>query len=334
MTQAPQFDVVAIGNAIVDVLASADDDFLDAEAMVKGGMRLISAEEARALYGKMGPAREISGGSGANTIAGLASLGRRCGFVGQVADDQFGRIFSHDVRALGVTFDVPAMGAEPPTAQCLIFVTPDGQRTMNTYLGASQNLAPDAVDPALIEGAAILYLEGYLWNADASREAMRKAIGIAHAAGRKVALTLSDIFVITGHGAEFLAMCDAGEIDILFANDAEVRALMAMEDVGEAVAALAARVPLLVCTHGPKGAEAHRDGESARIAAEPIDELVDTTGAGDLFASGFLAGLTEGRPLETCLRMGAICAAECIQHWGPRPEAELKALVDRTLAGS
>lgn len=326
----PAYDVVAIGNAIVDVLASADDAFIASEAMAKGGMRLISADEARALYGKMGPAREISGGSGANTIAGLASLGRRCGFIGQVADDQFGRVFTHDIRALGVTFDVPPFGAEPPTAQCLIFVTDDGQRTMNTYLGASQFLGADAVDPALVRDAAILYLEGYLWNADASREAMRKAIRIAHEAGRKVALTLSDVFVIDGHRDEFLAMCDAREIDILFANEAEVRSLMQMDDVTAAVLALARRVPLLVCTHGANGAGAHRGDESARVAAEPIDRLVDTTGAGDLFAAGFLAGLVERRSLEEALRMGAICAAECIQHWGPRPEADLKALVAAT----
>lgn len=327
----PVLDVVAIGNAIVDVLAPTDDTFLAAEGLLKGGMRLIDAAEANALYGKMGPAREISGGSAANTMAGLASLGHRCGFVGQVAEDQFGKVFTHDIRALGVAFDTPARGDEPPTAQCLILVTPDGQRTMNTFLGASQFLNPDAVDAAVIESAAILYLEGYLWNADASRDAMRKAIGIAHAAGRKVALTLSDVFVIEGHRDEFLAMIAKGEIDILFANDAEVRSLMQTGDVAAAVAALAARVPMLVCTHGPAGAEAHAGADHARVAAEPIAQMVDTTGAGDLFAAGFLAGQAQGRGLEASLRMGAIAASECIQHWGPRPETELKTLIAKTL---
>jgi sugar/nucleoside kinase (ribokinase family) len=326
MTQ-PSLDVVAIGNAIVDVISSEADDFIVAEGLTKGGMQLIDASRATELYGRMGPGKEISGGSAANTIAGIAALGGKCGFVGQVADDQLGKVFTHDIRAIGVTFDTPARGAEPPTAQCLILVTPDGQRTMNTFLGASQFLPAAALDTALIESAAILYLEGYLWDPEEPRAAMRNAIGVAKTAGRKVALTLSDAFVIDRYRADFMAMIDVGDIDILFANDVEICSLTQNDDFDGAVAMIASKVPMLVVTQGAEGAIAVSGGVTTRVKAEPVDKVVDTTGAGDLFAAGFLAGQAQGRTIADSLTIGAVCAAEVISHYGPRPEADLTALV-------
>jgi sugar/nucleoside kinase (ribokinase family) len=327
----PKYDVLAIGNAIVDVLANTDDAFIAAEGLTKGGMTLIDADRAKALYDAMGPAREISGGSAANTLAGLAGLGYKTAFIGQVADDQLGEVFAHDIRSIGIDFTVPARPGQPPTARCLILVTPDAQRTMNTFLGAAQFLPESAIDEVKIENSAWLYLEGYLWNAPESRAAMTRAIAIAKNAGRKVALTLSDAFVVYGHRDEFFALMDDGSLDLLFANDTEVRAMMEMEDTDAAVKALAARVPMLVCTHGAAGAEAYDRGLHARVAAEPAPKLTDTTGAGDLFAAGVFAGLVEGRPLDQCLTIGAVCAAEVISHYGARPEADLKTLVSARL---
>jgi sugar/nucleoside kinase (ribokinase family) len=262
----------------------------------------------------------------------MAALGRTCGFVGQVASDQLGEVFTHDIRAIGVRFDTPARSAEPATARCLILVTPDGQRTMNTFLGASQFLPAAAIDASLIADSAILYLEGYLWDPEEPRAAMRAAIDIARSKGRKVAFTLSDAFCISRHGADFRSLIDDGLIDILFSNDSEVHALMGTDDVASAVTALSAKVPTLVVTHGADGAEAHSGGEHARVAAEPVAKVVDTTGAGDLFAAGFLSGQAEGKSLHDSLVMGAVCAAEVISHYGPRPEADLRALVDARLA--
>ncbi len=324
---AASLDVVAVGNAIVDIIAAADDALIDAEGLTKGGMQLVDAARADVLYGKMGTAHEISGGSAANTIAGMAALGRKCGFIGQVADDQFGKVFSHDIRAIGVDFTTPMRGEEPPTAQCLIFVTPDGQRTMNTFLGASQYLPAKALDKVMIERAAVLYLEGYLWDPEEPRGAMREAIAIAKNAGRKVAFTLSDNFVISRHGDDFRALLNAGDIDILFANEGEICTLMDTEDFEAAVAAAAPLAQTLVVTRSEKGAIAIQKGVRAEVAAEPVDKVVDTTGAGDLFAAGFLAGQAEGRSLADSLIMGSVCAAEIISHYGPRPEADLKALV-------
>jgi sugar/nucleoside kinase (ribokinase family) len=326
-----RLDIVAIGNAIVDILAHADDSLIAELGLVRGGMQLIDAALAEALYARMGQAVEISGGSAANTIAGMAGLGRKCGFIGQVADDQFGKVFSHDIRTIGVEFDTPAREGHPPTAQCLIFVTPDGQRTMNTFLGASQHLGSAALDRAMIESAAILYLEGYLWNADASRGAMAEAIAMAKGAGRKVAFTLSDSFVIHGHRDEFLSMMAAGDIDILFANEAEILTLTGAPDFETAVAQAALKVPTLVVTRSEKGAIAIQGGARADVPSEPVDRVVDTTGAGDLFAAGFLAGQAEGRSLSDSLIMGAVCASEVISHMGPRPEKDLKALVSARL---
>ncbi len=324
---AAKYDVLAIGNAIVDVIAETDDAFIELEGLTKGGMTLVDADQARALYGKMGPGREISGGSAANTLAGLAALEHECAFIGQVADDQLGEVFAHDIRATGIDFEVPARPGQPPTARCLILVTPDAQRTMNTFLGASQFLPSEQINAELIQSAAILYLEGYLWDPEEPRAAMRSAIDLARAAGRKVALTLSDAFVISRHGPDFLAEMDAGRIDILFANEVEITALAGTDDFEAAVAAIAAKVPLLVVTRGEHGAIAMRGDERVSVNAEPVAQLVDTTGAGDLFAAGVLAGLSEGRELKDCLTMGAICAAEVISHYGARPEADLRALV-------
>ncbi|WP_174274139.1 adenosine kinase [Sphingomonas bacterium] len=324
----PSLDIIAIGNAIVDVLASADEAFLTEHGMTKGAMRLLDADEAETLYAAMGAGREISGGSAANTLAGAAALGATCAFIGQVATDQLGEVFTHDIRAQGVAFETKARDLPEPTARCLILVDEgDGQRTMNTYLGAAQYLEPDAIDAARIAGASILLLEGYLWDPAEPREAMRRAIRMAHDAGRKVALGVSAVFCILNHRADFLEMLDRRDIDILFANEEEVLALAGVEDFEEAVAFVAARVPLLVTTRGADGAIAIAGGERASVPAEPIDRIVDTTGAGDLFSAGFLVGHVRGRSLEDCLTMGAIAAAEVISHWGARPEAKLDALV-------
>ena len=324
---APSYDVVAIGNAIVDILSPSDDAFLAREGMAKGSMQLVfSPEDADTLYAKMGPGQEVSGGSAANTIAGIAALGGRCGFIGQVADDQLGEVFAHDIRAAGIRFDTPSRPGQPTTARCLIFVTPDGQRTMNTFLGASQFLPEDALDRALIADAAILYLEGYLWDPEQPRAAMRAAIDVARQAGRKVAFTLSDTFCISRHGDDFRALLADGLIDILFANEAELAALAGTGDFEGAVAQIATQAPTLVVTRGEQGAIAVQGGARASVPAQPIERVVDTTGAGDLFAAGFLHGQAQGKGLEASLTLGAICAAEVISHVGARPLADLKAL--------
>ena len=328
---ADRLDIVAIGNAIVDVLANADDAFLAREGLLKGGMQLINAEQARDLYSRMGPGREISGGSAANTLAGAAALGRSCAFVGQVADDQLGAVFAHDIRANGVRFDTPMRPGEPPTARCLIMVSPDGERTMNTFLGASHYLPMESIAGDLIARARILYLEGYMWDPAEPREVMREAIRIARAAGNTVAMTLSVNFIIELHRSDLQALIDNGSIDILFVNDDEVRCLTQNDDLEAAMAEVAAQVSLLVVTMGAEGAAAFRGGKRFTVAAEPVAKVVDTTGAGDLFAAGFLAGHSEGREVSDCLRMGAIAAAEVISHYGARPEANLRALVDEAL---
>jgi sugar/nucleoside kinase (ribokinase family) len=327
----PTLDVIAIGNAIVDVMAPCDDALIERLDLNKGGMTLIDTDQANSLYAAMGPAREISGGSAANTLAGLAALGSRCAFIGQVADDQLGEVFAHDIRAGGIAFATPARADEPPTARCLIFVTPDGQRTMNTFLGASQFLPATALDETVIASAQVLYLEGYLWDPEEPRAAMRRAIAASRNAGRKVAFTLSDAFVISRHGDDFRALIAAGEIDILFANHVELAALTGLDDFDAGLAALAPQVSLLVVTRGEEGAVAVQGGEQFAVPAEPIEHLVDTTGAGDLFAAGFLHGHVTGRPVGECLTLGAIAAAEIISHYGARPEADLKALAKARL---
>lgn len=329
---APKYDVVAVGNAIVDVLARSDDAFLAEHALAKGGMQLIDAAMAESLYADMGPGMEISGGSAANTLAGLAALGKSCAFIGQVCDDQLGGVFAHDIRALGISFDTPALATEPPTARCLILVTPDAQRTMNTFLGASQYLPAAAVDTALIQSAGILYLEGYLWDPEQPRAAMRAAIEAARAAGRKVAFTLSDSFVIDRHRADFIDLIDRGMIDILFSNEAEIQSLAQVDGFDTAVAVIAPRVPLLVSTRSEKGAIAMVGGQRHEAPAAPVAQVVDTTGAGDLFAAGFLAAHIDGRPVGDCLKLGAAAAAEVISHFGARPEADLKLIRARLFA--
>jgi sugar/nucleoside kinase (ribokinase family) len=326
-----RLDVLAIGNAIVDVIADADDGFVAQEVMHKGAMRLIDEAEAVRLYGAMGPGRELSGGSAANTAAGVASLGLKAGFIGQLADDQLGTIFAHDIRSLGVEFDTPPRSDVGASARCLILVTPDAQRTMNTYLGAAQKLGPDAVENGFVGEARILYLEGYLWDPEEPRQAMYKAMDAAHAAGTKVAFTLSDSFVVDRHRSDLMRLLDDGRIDILFANEAEVTQLAGAGDFDGAVASVASKVPTLVATRSELGAVAVRGGKRVNVPAERIEKLVDTTGAGDLFAAGFLAGEARGLGLERSLRLGAICAAEVIQHYGARPEADLKALASGLL---
>ncbi|MFT4026481.1 MAG: adenosine kinase [Novosphingobium sp.] len=321
----PLYDVIGVGNAIVDVMAPCDEAQIAQLGMERGAMTLIDANRAEELYEAMGAAREVSGGSAANTLAGLAALGARCAFIGQVADDQFGRVFAHDIRAGGIAFETPVRVGDPPTAQCLIFVSPDGQRTMNTYLGASQFLPAEALDEAQIAAAKVLYLEGYLWDPEQPRAAMRRAIEAARGAGREVAFTLSDAFVIARHGDDFRALIEAGEIDILFANEAELLALTGAADFEAGLASLAPKVPTLVATRSEKGAVAVERGTRAEVPAAPAT-VVDTTGAGDLFAAGFLYGHVRGRSLEERLKLGAICAGEIISHYGARPEADLKAL--------
>ncbi|MGE5562999.1 MAG: adenosine kinase [Bacillota bacterium] len=327
-----RLDVLAIGNAIVDVIADSDDDFLAREGMHKGAMRLIDEAEAVRLYASMAAARETSGGSAANTVAGVASLGLRAGFIGQLADDQLGSIFAHDIRSLGVEFDTAARSDVGATARCLILVTPDAQRTMNTFLGAAQRLGPDAVDPARVAETGILYLEGYLWDPEEPRQAMYKAMEAARDAGTKVAFTLSDSFVVDRHRADLMRLLDERRIDILFANQAEAESLAEAGEVDAAMDALKDRVETLVVTRHEHGALAIRGGQRVEVPAEPIERLVDTTGAGDLFAAGFLAGEARGLGLERSLRLGAICAAEVIQHYGARPEADLRALAGGVLA--
>jgi sugar/nucleoside kinase (ribokinase family) len=323
-------DVVGLGNAIVDVIAHAEDAFLAAEGMAKGAMTLIEAERAETLYARMGPGVESSGGSAANTMAGIASLGGRAAFIGKVKDDQLGAIFAHDIRAAGVAFRTrPARGGAP-TARCLIFVTPDAQRTMNTYLGASVELGPEDVDEALIAAAQVTYLEGYLWDRPRAKDAFRKAARIAHEAGRKVALTLSDPFCVERHRAEFQELV-RGPVDILFANEAEIRALWQVRDFDAALSATRGLVQIAALTRSEKGSVVLSNGKTESVPAEPVQRVVDTTGAGDLFAAGFLHGLTQGRPPAEAARIGAIAAADVIAHVGARPERPLKALVAERL---
>ena len=324
--------MLAIGDAVVDVIAAAEDSFLVEEGLVKGSMRVLDAEGATRLYALMRQARETSGGSAANTMAGVAALGRRAGFVGQVADDQLGEIFIHDIRALGVEFVTPPKSGGEPTGRCLILVTPDAQRTMNTFRGAAHALTVDALDADQIAGAAILYLEAYLWRSEGPRAAMREAMRIAHDAGRMVAFTLSDIACVAPHRSEIMGLIESGALDLLFANDVEIRALAEIDDRDAAIDAIAAKLPQLVVTCGSEGALAVENGRRVTVPIARIGKgVVDTTGAGDLFAAGFLVGQAQGRGLEDSLRIGAIAAAEVISHFGARPEADLQALVAQSL---
>jgi sugar/nucleoside kinase (ribokinase family) len=323
---AANFDVVGIGNAIVDVIAHAEEAFLVREGFVKGTMTLIDAPRAEALYQMMGPAVEVSGGSVGNTMAGLASLGGSGGYIGKVRDDFLGQVYRHDITAVGIRFDTPAATSGPGTARCLVLVTPDGQRTMGTYLGACADLGPADIDPDLIAEAEITYLEGYLYDPPQAQEALRKAAAVAHAAGRKVALSLSDPFCVGRHRNAFRDLVD-GHIDILFANEAEICSLYETADFAEAAAAVRGHVAIAALTRSAAGSVILADSAEHVVAAAPVAHVVDTTGAGDLYAAGFLYGLTRGLPLPTCGAIGSLCAAEIISHVGARPETVLSRLV-------
>jgi sugar/nucleoside kinase (ribokinase family) len=323
---APRYDVLGIGNAIVDVLARAEDDFLVAQGMRKGAMALIDEARAEAIYAAMGPAIEISGGSAANTIVGVASLGARAAFIGKVKDDALGKVFSHDIRAAGVGFATSPAADGPSTARCYVLVTPDGERTMNTYLGAAQHLRAGDIDEAMVRDAAITYLEGYLWDPPEAKDAFKRAAQIAHAAGHRVALTLSDAFCVDRYRDEFIDLIRSGTVDIVLANEGELRSLYQTADFDSAVAELRADASLAVVTRSEQGClVVTRDGTQA-VPASTVERVVDTTGAGDLFAAGFLSGLARGRDHVTCAKLGALAAGEVIQHLGARPEVSLKAL--------
>jgi adenosine kinase len=321
-----KYDVLGIGNAIVDVIARAEDDFLVKQKMQKGGMALIDEPRAEAIYDAMGPAVESSGGSAANTIVGIAGFGARSAFIGKVKDDELGRAFAHDIRAAGVAFDTPPASDGPSTARCYVLVTPDGERTMNTYLGAAQDLHPADVDPAQIAASAITYLEGYLWDPPHAKEAFRKAAKIAHDAGRKVALTLSDAFCVGRYRAEFLDLIRTGTVDLVFANESELKSLYETGDFDTAAKALRGDARLAAVTRSEKGCVVMSKEAMLEVPAAPIRKMVDATGAGDLFAAGFMFGLARGRDHRTAARLGALAAAEVIQHIGARPEVSLKAL--------
>jgi len=325
----PSFDVLGIGNAIVDVIARTEEDFLVHQRLTKGSMRLIETDEAERLYGLMGAAIETSGGCAGNTVAGVASLGGRAAFIGKVADDLLGDVYRHDMRALGIHFDTPPLAGGDPTARSLILITPDGERTMNTYLGAAQLLDPADVDETTVAAAGITYLEGYLWDRPRAKDAFRKAAKVAHAAGRQVALTLSDSFCVDRFRDEFLGLLRDGSVDILFANSAELHALYQTSDFDTAVAALRADAKLAAVTAGANGAFVVSPHAVEAVPAIPVETIVDTTGAGDLFAAGFLHGLARGLPLAVCARLGHVAAAEVISHVGPRPATSLKQLAEQ-----
>lgn len=321
-------DIVAVGDAIVDVIASCDDAFLQARGFEKGSMRLLSADDARELYAAIPTAREISGGSAANSMAGAAALGLRAAFIGEIANDQLGAIFAHDMRSLGVQFETPAIEAPPPTGVCLILVTPDAQRTMSTSPGASYELTSSALDPGLIRSAEVTFLEGYLWGPEKPRAAMLEAARIARGAGRSIAFTLSESLRIGDRREGVLGMIEKGLVDILFGNEHEMRHLTGCDGLEACIDALSSKVSTLVMTRGANGAIGVDGGERAEVPAAPLFKVVDTTGAGDLFAAGFLAGRLRGRQLKGCLEAGTIAAAEIISHFGARPEADLKQLVN------
>ena len=322
---ATRYDVVGIGNAIVDIIATCDDAFLSKHDLDKGFMRLIDAKQAEDLYALMGPAIERSGGSAANTIAGLASFGGKAAFIGCVADDQFGRVFTHDCRAIGVDYNTPPATSGAPTALCLVLVTPDGERTMNTFLGASTELGPAEIDEALIAAANVTYLEGYLFDKPEAKQAFHHAAKLAAQAGRKTALTLSDAFCVDRHRDDFRKLVHHG-VDILFANETEITALFEVNSFDEAVTAVRGECDVAILTRSAAGSLIVTGDEIVEVRPEPVDKVVDVTGAGDLYAAGFLYGFTRALPLATCGRLGSLAAAEVISHIGARPEVPLDKL--------
>jgi len=324
-----KYDVLGIGNALFDVLVRTDEAFLARHGMTKGSMSLIDEARAAAIYQDMGPATEVSGGSAANTIVGVASLGARASYVGKVKDDQIGKLYVHDIRAAGVAFDTPAAKDGPATGCSYILVTADGERTMNTYLGAAQDLSPADIDPVEIAAARIVYLEGYLWDPKNAKDAFVKAAKIAHDARRKVALTLSDSFCVARYRDEFLLLMRNGTVDIVFANESELHSLYLTSDFDTALKQLRNDANLGVVTRSEKGCMVVSSEEAVAVPASPIAQLVDTTGAGDLFAAGFLFGLARDLPYQQCGRLGALAAAEVIQHIGARPQVSLKELAQQ-----
>jgi sugar/nucleoside kinase (ribokinase family) len=327
------YAVCTIGNAIVDILANADDALLAREGITKGAMTLIDAARADALYTKMGSAVEASGGSAGNTAAGIASLGGKVAYIGKVHDDQLGKIFRHDMQAIGVHYSTPAATTGPSTARCLIFVTPDAQRSMNTYLGACVEFGVADLQPDVIKAAQITYLEGYLFDKPAAQDAFRQAAEIARKAGRKMALTLSDTFCVERHRAAFHMLVNEA-VDILFANQQELLALYETSSLDTALAAARQQCALVVTTLSADGAIIAAGEQTVRVAAEPCAKVVDTTGAGDLFAAGFLHGLSQNMPLARCGQLGSLAAAEVISHFGPRPQVNLQKLVEQKLGRS
>jgi len=320
-----KFGVVGIGNAIVDIIARCDEAFLSNHGMEKGFMQLISADQADELYGDVGTAIEQSGGSAANTCAGIASFGGKCAFIGRVAGDQFGDVFAHDIRAIGVAYDTPNSDAGLPTARCLVLVTPDGERTMNTFLGASTQLGASDMDGDRITSAQVTYLEGYLFDKDEAKAAFHEAAKLARTAGRKVALTLSDAFCVDRHRDDFLSFVRGG-VDILFANESEITSLYQMNSFDDAAGAVRAECEIAVLTRSEAGAVIISGNDTILVPAEPVEKVADATGAGDLYAAGFLYGLTQDRSLEECGKLGALAASEIISHIGARPEVSLKEL--------
>ena len=325
MSNAP-LDVVGVGNAIVDVIAQADDELIKRLDLNKGTMTLIDAAQAEWLYSEMGSGLEASGGSAANTLAGIASLGGKGAYIGKVRDDQLGKVFSHDISAIGVDYRLRAATDGPPTARCLIFVTPDAERTMQTFLGVSVMLGPEDIDPGAIGDAQVTYLEGYLFDRDEAKQAFVKAAELAHAADRKVALSLSDPFCVDRHRASFRHLVE-GHVDILFANHDEITSLFETDSFDDAVASVKGHVDIAAVTRGAEGSVIVTQDETIEVPAEPVSKVVDTTGAGDLYAAGVLYGLTQGYELAVAGRMGSICAAEIISHYGARPETPLEDLV-------
>jgi adenosine kinase len=332
MTDA-KYDVLAIGNAIFDVFAQTDEKFLADHGMTKGGMALIDEARAASIYRDMGPATEVSGGSAANTIVGIANFGARAAYVGKVKSDQIGGLYTHDIRAAGVAFETRAASDGPATGCSYILVTPDGERTMNTYLGAAQALNPSDIDEAQIAASRIVYLEGYLWDPQNAKEAFVKAAGIAHGAGRQVALTLSDSFCVDRYRDEFLDLMRKRTVDLVFANEAELHSLYQTSDFEGALKQLRTDTKLAVVTRSEKGCVVVSSDGVVAAPAFPIEKLVDTTGAGDLFAAGFLFGLVRNASHETCGRLGALAAAEVIQHIGARPQVSLKELAGQNGLG-
>ena len=326
----PELDVVGIGNALVDVLSHADEDEVTRQGLVKGTMHLVDEARARTLYEAMGPGVEMSGGSAANTVVGVASFGGRAHYVGKVRDDQLGEVFGHDLRATGVGYDTARATSGPPTGRCLILVTPDAQRTMSTFLGASVRLGPADVDPRLIARGRILYLEGYLFDPPEAQEAFRAAAAIAHEAGRKVALTLSDPFCVERHRAAFLDLVEH-HVDILFANELEICALYQVRDFDAALPHVRGHCELAALTRSAKGSVLVNGSRMHVVSAHPVEAVVDTTGAGDLYASGVLYGLARGLDLPTCGRLGSLAAAEVIAHVGARPMVPLAELASPVL---